>query len=104
MDPSSFVRQISDEKSENPMSDKNKHDMRQYMHGGVNVSGQKFSVGFVFRVVNTTAIYQSSDDTMDFENSPGHGDVVNVKHGSSSDMQRATPLLPPPDASMRSPI
>ena len=62
---------------ENPLSDKNKHDMRQYMHGGVNVSGQKFSVGFVFRVVNTTAMYQSSDDTMDFENSPGHGDVVN---------------------------
>ena len=39
----------------NPLCDKNKHDMRQYLYGGVNVTGEKFSVGFVFRVVNKTA-------------------------------------------------
>ena len=32
---------------ENPLSDKNKRDIRQYLHGGVNVTGRKFSVGFV---------------------------------------------------------
>ena len=38
--------------------------MRQYLHGGVNVSGRKFSVGFVFRVVNNYAMYHRIDDTM----------------------------------------
>ena len=31
---------------ENPMSDKNKDVIRYYLYGGVNVSGQKLSVGF----------------------------------------------------------
>ena len=34
------------------------------MHGGVNVSGEKFSVGFVFRVVNNYGMYHRIDDTM----------------------------------------
>lgn len=62
---------------ENSMSDQNKHDMRQYMHGGVNISGQKSSVGFVFRVVNAIGMYHLSDDTMEFNNSNGNGDDVN---------------------------
>ena len=62
---------------ENPLSDKNKNDMRQYLHGGVNVTGQKFSVGFVFRVVNKTALYQVFDDTMFIDNTNGQSDIVN---------------------------
>ena len=62
---------------ENPMSDKNKDEMRQYLHGGVNVSGQKLSVGFFFRVVNQTAMYQVVDDTMFVDNTNGQSDVVN---------------------------
>ena len=62
---------------ENPLSDNNKKDMKQYLHGGVNVTGQKFSVGFVFRVVNKTALYQVFDDTMSIDNTNGQSDVVN---------------------------
>ena len=62
---------------ENPLSDKNKNDMRQYLHGGVNVTGEKFSVGFVFRVVNKTALYRVFDDTMLMDNTNGQSDVVN---------------------------
>ena len=62
---------------ENPLCDKNKHDMRQYLHGGVNVTGEKFSVGFVFRVVNKTAVYRVCDDTMIIDNTTGQSDVVN---------------------------
>ncbi len=58
-------------------SEKNKKNMSQYMHGGVHLSGEKFSVGFVFRVVKETHKYHLSDDTMVYDNSSGHGDVVN---------------------------
>ena len=61
---------------ENPMIDSNKESMSQFMHGGVNLSGEKFSVGFVFRVVKDTHKYHLSDDTMVYDNSSGHGDVV----------------------------
>ena len=60
---------------ENPRSAKNKGDMRQYLHGGVNVSGHKFSVGFVFRVVNKIGMYHKTDDTMVVPNK--ESDVVN---------------------------
>ena len=60
---------------ENPRSSKNKGDMRQYLHGGVNVSGHKFSVGFVFRVVNKIGMYHKIDDTMVVPNK--ESDVVN---------------------------
>ena len=43
----------------------------------MNVTGQKFSVGFVFRVVNKTALYQVFDDTMSIANTNGQSDVVN---------------------------
>ena len=61
---------------EYPLSEKNVHDKRQYLHGGVNVSGDKFSVGFVFRVVNSTAMYDSSNDTMVIDTSNVESDVV----------------------------
>lgn len=47
------------------------------MHGGVHLSGETFSVGFVFRVVNDKYMYHFSDDTMVYDNSIGHGDVIN---------------------------
>ena len=48
------------------------------MHGDVHLSGEEFSVGFVLRVVNETYIYISfSDDSTVYDNSSGHGDVVN---------------------------
>ena len=53
---------------ENPRSEKNIFDNRQYLHGGVNVRAEKFSIGFVFRVVNRTAEYHGVDDTMVFDN------------------------------------
>ena len=53
---------------ENPRSDKNIYDNRQYLHGGVNIRGKKFSIGFVFRVVNRTAKYHGVDDTMVVDN------------------------------------
>ena len=62
---------------ENPRSKSNEKTMSQYMHGGVHLSGEKFSVGFVFRVVKETQNYHLSDDTMVYDNSSGHGDVVN---------------------------
>ena len=60
---------------ENPRSSKNHHHMRQYLHGGVNVSGEKFSVGFVFRVVNNYGMYHRIDDTMVVPNK--ESDIVN---------------------------
>ena len=60
---------------ENPCSINNKDGMKQYMHGGVNVSGEKFSVGFVFRVVNRVGLYHKTDDTLVAENRKS--DVVN---------------------------
>ena len=56
---------------ENPMSDKNKDEMRQYLYGGVNVRCQKISVGFVFRVINQTTMYQVFDDTIFVDNMNG---------------------------------
>ena len=41
---------------EYPLSSKNINDMKQYLHGGVNVSGERFSIGFVLRVVNNTTM------------------------------------------------
>ena len=60
---------------ENPCSPDSEHDMRQYLHGGVKVSGEKFSVGFVFRVVNRIELYHKVDDTLVVENE--NSDIVN---------------------------
>ena len=62
---------------EYPLSSKNIKDMKQYLHGGVNVSGERFSIGFVFRVVNHTAMYNSNDDTMVIDTSDLESDIVN---------------------------
>ena len=43
--------------NEDPMSKNNKEDILKYMHGGVNVSGQNFSVGAVFIVFSATSVY-----------------------------------------------
>ena len=56
---------------ENTMSEKKKDETRQYLYGGVYISGQKLSVGFVFRVVNQTTLYQVFDDTMFVDNING---------------------------------
>ena len=56
---------------------KTKNDTRRYLYGGVNVTGEKFSVGFVFRVVNKTALDQVFDDTMFIDNTNEQSDVVN---------------------------
>ena len=44
-------------------------------HGGVKVSGEKFSVGFVIRVVNKSGMYHKKDDTMVVPNKKS--DIVN---------------------------
>ena len=62
---------------ENPLSSKNISDKSQYLHGGVNVSGEKFSVAFVYRVVSNTKLYNVRDDTQHYDGSDGSGDVVN---------------------------
>lgn len=36
----------------------------QYQHGNVNVSKDKFSVGLVFRTVQSTALYDKSSDSI----------------------------------------
>ena len=62
---------------EYPLSSKNRDDMKQYLHGGVNISGERFSIGFVFRVVNNTAMYHSNDDTMYCDTFDSKSDIVN---------------------------
>ena len=47
------------------------------MHGGTNISGQKFSVEFIFRVVNQTAVYHVFYDTMFIDNTNGQSDFAN---------------------------
>ena len=61
---------------ENPLCDKNKHDMRQYLHGGVNVTGEKFSFGLVFRVVKSACVYNQDNDTMVIDDPIGSNYVV----------------------------
>ena len=52
---------------EDPMSNWKKMEW-QYLHVGGNEGGQKLRVGFVFKVVNQTAMYQLVDDTMFVDN------------------------------------
>ena len=56
---------------EDPISEKNKSDMTQYLHGGINVSGENLSVAMVFRIVSQIYMYNLSDDTLDHENTDG---------------------------------
>ena len=49
---------------ENPLNVNNIQRKLQYLHGGVSVTGEKVSVGLVFRVVKSTCVYNQNDDTM----------------------------------------
>ena len=49
---------------ENPLSVNNIQRKSQYLHGGVSVTGENFSVGLVFRVVKSTCVYNQDNDTM----------------------------------------
>ena len=62
---------------ENPMSKKNQNELSQYLHGGIDVSGEKFSVAFVFRVVKETKLYNLCDGTLYCTESNGGGNVIN---------------------------
>ena len=42
---------------EDPISSKNKDDIVQYLHGGVSATGDKLSMGLVYRVVNCEKVY-----------------------------------------------
>ena len=48
----------------------------QFQHGGVNVSGDKFSVGLVFRVVVPKKMYYKIDDTQLYDDSSTSGGNV----------------------------
>ena len=61
---------------ENPMSQKNYDELSQYLHGGIDVSGEKLSVAFVFRVVKDTKFYNLCDDTLFCTESNCGGNVV----------------------------
>ena len=61
---------------ENPTSQKNCDELSQYLHGGIDVSGEKLSVAFVFRVVKETKFYNLSDDTLLCTESMCGGNVV----------------------------
>ena len=62
---------------EYPLSSKNINEMKQYLHGSVNVSGERFSIGFVLRIVNHTAMYHDNDDTMVFDTPDLQSDIIN---------------------------
>ena len=51
---------------EDPLSFSNIQSKFQIFQGGVNVTGQKFSVSLVFRVIKSTWTYNMSDDTINF--------------------------------------
>ena len=50
-----------------PLSPKNNSDIAQYMHGGVSVTGDKLSMGLVYRVVDCEEAYCSSTQTLMIE-------------------------------------
>ena len=52
---------------------KNQNELSQYLHGGIDVSGEKFSVAFVFRVVKETKLYNLCDGTLYCTESNGGG-------------------------------
>ena len=49
---------------ENPLSVNDIQRKSQYLHGGVSVTGENFSVGLVFRIVKSTCVYNQDNDTM----------------------------------------
>ena len=55
---------------------KNCDELSQYLHGGIDVSGERLSVAFVFRVVKETKFCNLCDDTLFCTESNGGGNVV----------------------------
>ena len=49
---------------------------QQYIHGGVSVTGDNFSTGIVFRIVNTKEKYNMKDDTIVASNMPHHNEII----------------------------
>ena len=61
---------------------------QQYIHGGVSVTGEKFSAGIVFRVVNTKEKYNLKDDTMVVSDMPHHNEIIHGMLGLNLAMFR----------------
>ena len=49
---------------DNPCSDKNTNEHAQYQHSGVNVSGEIFTAGVVYRVINYDKSYNLGNDAI----------------------------------------
>ena len=54
---------------------------QQYIHGGVNLIGEKLSARKVFRVVNTKERYNMKDDTMVVSYMPYHNETIHSMLG-----------------------
>ena len=67
---------IINQLDENPCSDKNIKEHAQYQHGGVNMSGEKFTAGVVYHVVNCDKSYNIGKDAMVVEYMPGVNHIV----------------------------
>ena len=62
---------IINQLDENPCSDKHIKEHAQYQHGDVNVSGEKFTAGVVYRVVSCDKSYNIGNDAMVVKYMPG---------------------------------
>ena len=67
---------IINQLDENPCSDKNIKEHAQYQHGGVKVTGEQFTTGLVYRVVNCEKVYNIENDAMVVECMPGVNHIV----------------------------
>ena len=61
---------------EDPLSPKNINEQCQYIHGGVNVTGETLCAGIVLRVVSSIELYNTINDTMIVDGSSNHNDIV----------------------------
>ena len=61
---------------ENLLSQKIVVNKQQYIHSGFNVTGENFSVGIVFRVVNTKERYTMKDDTIVVSDMLHHNAII----------------------------
>ena len=61
---------------------------QQYIHGGINVIGEKFLAGIVFRLVNIKERYDMKDDTMVVSDMPHHNEIIHGVMGLNLAMFR----------------
>ena len=61
---------------EDPLSPKNINEQCQYIHGGVNVTGDTLCAGIVLRVVSSLEFYNTINDTMIIDGNSDHNDIV----------------------------